>query len=144
MSALPAGQDRRASALRFLRFCCVGAAGFVTDTGVLMTLVHFGGVDPMVAKALSFAVAVLVTFELNRRWAFERGRDVRPLAAFTAYLAVQGVGFLCNWTVFTACIILLPKPFGSVLGAAVIASAVALVLNYLGAARLVFGDRTVG
>ncbi|HEX4767019.1 MAG TPA: GtrA family protein [Lichenihabitans sp.] len=143
MSALPAEPARRASALRFLRFCCVGAAGFVTDTGILLALVHLGHVDPIVAKAVSFAVAVLVTFDLNRRWAFEGGRDVRPLAAFPAYLAVQGVGFLCNWTVFTACIILLPKPFGSVLGAATIASAVALVLNYLGAARLVFGGRIV-
>ena len=144
MSALSAGQARRASALRFLRFCCVGAAGFVTDTGILMALVHLGHVDPIVAKALSFALAVLVTFDLNRRWAFERGRDVRARTAFPAYLAVQGVGFLCNWTVFTACILLLPKPFGSVLVAAVIASAVALILNYLGAARLVFGDRTAG
>ena len=144
MSALPAGPARRASALRFLRFCCVGATGFVTDTSILMALVHGGHVDPIVAKALSFAVAVLVTFELNRRWAFERGRDVSALTAFPAYLAVQGVGFLCNWTVFTACVVLLPQPFGSVLGAAVIAAAAALVLNYLGAARLVFGDKAAG
>ena len=142
-----AGPDRgalaastpKAEAARFLRFCVVGVAGFVADAGVLMLLVHLAGANPIAARLLSFGIAVVVTFELNRRWAFGAIRHGSIPAAFAAYLSVQGLGFLCNLVVYTALILWLPAPFGAPLVCVAAASAVALLVNYSGARRLVFG-----
>lgn len=127
--------------MRFLRFCGAGLAGFVTDTAVLLALVRFGHVNPSVAKALSFLVAVLLTFELNRRWTFDQGRNER-LAPLASYLAVQCVGFLCNWIAFTLAVSLLPQSIVSVLVAAIFASAAALAFNFIGAENFVFDRKS--
>ena len=134
-----AAPNPKAEAARFLRFCLVGVAGFVADAGVLKLLVHLTGANPIAARLPSFAFAVLVTFELNRRWAFGAIRHGSILAAFAAYVSVQGVGFLSNLAVYTALILWLPAPFDAPLLCLAIASVAALLVNYSGARRLVFG-----
>ena len=129
----------RARTVEFLRFCAVGGVGFLVDASVLEVAVHVFGTDPIRGRLLSFSVAVLATFELNRRWAF-RSRAARPyLAAFASYLGVQGLGFACNILVYTALYLTLPPPDAVPLLCLVIASGVALGVNYAGASVFVFG-----
>ncbi len=135
----PGTTKPRTEAVLFLRFCIVGAAGFVTDAGVLQLLVQAFGANPIAARLLSFSCAVVVTFELNRRWAFGTVRHDRLLTAFAAYLSVQGIGFLCNLAVYAALILGLPAPFDAPLICLAVASAVALLVKYGGARHLVFG-----
>ena len=134
--------NRRSEAHRFLRFCVVGGAGFAVDAAVLVALVHGFGVDPILARVFSFSIAVVVTFELNRGWSFGAIRQQRLFTALATYLAVQGVGFLCNLAVYTAAIFTLPAPFNAPLFCLAIASLAGLVINYAGARHLVF--RTSG
>ena len=133
--------SQKVEAARFLRFVVVGTAGFLADTGVLLAIVHASGINPVIAKMLSFGVAVVLTFELNRRWAFGNVRHENLRTAFAAYLGVQSTGFLCNSAAFALSIYLLPVPFNNILLCSVIASALALFVNYAGAKHLVFGIR---
>jgi putative flippase GtrA len=53
-----------------LRFAVVQGVGLAIDVGLLFTLVHDAGVPHLLAQALVFPVASVVTFVLSRRWAF--------------------------------------------------------------------------
>jgi hypothetical protein len=57
----------------------------------------------------------------------------------TTYLAVQGIGFLCNLAVYTVAIFTLRAPFNAPLFCLAIASFAGLVINYAGTKHLVFG-----
>ena len=118
----------------FLRFCAVGAAGFVADAGVLALLVHGLRLDPIAARVVSFAVAVTLTFELNRAWAFGRADKRRRIEAFAAYLGVQGLGFACNLAVYTALFLVLPPPLNAPILCLGLAAMVGLGVNYAGVA----------
>ncbi|MGI3903975.1 MAG: GtrA family protein [Janthinobacterium lividum] len=128
--------------LQFLRFCVVGAVGFIVDAGVLLIEVHAFHVDPIWGRLVSFAIAVLTTFEFNRRWAFKQ-RGARPyLMALASYLGVQGLGFACNFSLYTLLYLALPPGYNAPLFCLAIASLVALSVNYAGASLVVF--RTKG
>ncbi len=129
---------RTVLASSFGRFCIVGAIGFVVDTAVLMSLVRLAALPPVPAKILSFAVALLVTFQFNRMWAFAAVRHGSVVRAFAAYLGVQGAGAACNLATFALCTLVLPQGLLWLGLGAVLASMSALLVNYLGASRFVF------
>src|SRR5262249_9205064 len=54
----------------FMRFCCAGGLGFVIDFTVLKSVVHLG-VNPIAARCVSFSVAVVATWLVNRIWTFK-------------------------------------------------------------------------
>jgi putative flippase GtrA len=127
----------------FMRFCCVGGLGFTIDFTVLKTVVHLG-LNPIGARFVSFSVAVVATWLVNRAWTFKAhptsggGALIRE---FASYLAVQGVGFAANFSVYSAMVIGIPALNGRLLPPAIAGTAVGMVLNYLGAKHLVFRRR---
>ena len=124
--------------MQFLRFCAVGAIGFIVDAGVLLIEVHAFGVDPIWGRLMSFSVAVLTTFEFNRCWAFRRQGDHPYLAALASYLGVQGLGFACNFGIYTVLYLALPPRYNAPLLCLAVASLIALTVNYAGASLVVF------
>lgn len=125
----------------FPRFCVIGAVGFAVDGAVLLGLIRGVSADPLAARLASFACAVLVTFECNRRWTF-RGAVQHPyIAELAAYLGVQGVGFACNFFIYASCYLALRPSTAAPLASLAIASAAALVVNYAGACLFVFPTR---
>lgn len=124
--------------MQFLRFCVVGGAGFVTDAGVLWICVHALAINPLSARCVSFALALLVTFLLNKTWAFRDRARRRDKTSLPTYVAVQGVGFLCNYAIYSLLYLTLPPPLNAPLLCLTVASAAALIVNYLGVSRLVF------
>ena len=131
----------RGGAGQIVRFGVVGAIGFCVDETILQVLIRIGGLDPVAARFGSFGCAVVVTFELNRRWAFATAAPEPRLRRFVRYIGVQGIGFACNLAIYTGCYLLLPVPFNDPSLALVIASAVALVVNFFGARLVVFRQR---
>lgn len=130
----------RIGKLAFLRFCAVGAIGFLVDAGVLLVAIAIG-LGPVGGRLLSFAVAVLTTFELNRRWAF-RGRGERPFfPALATYIGVQGLGFVLNFGTYALLLLGLRPPYNHPLMCLVVASVLALLINYVGASVWVFRER---
>jgi putative flippase GtrA len=134
----------RAEVSRFLRYCVVGAAGFITDAAVLLALAHGFAMNPLLARVFSFSLAVMLTFALNQHWTFEGGTRRGLIASFVAYLGVQGVGFVCNAAIYAIAILALPPPFNAPLFSLAIASGVALAVNYGGARKLVFDANASG
>jgi putative flippase GtrA len=134
----------RAELTRFLRYCVVGTAGFITDATVLLALVHGFAMNPLLARVFSFSLAVMLTFALNQHWTFPAGRRQGLIASFATYLGVQGLGLACNAAIYAVAILALPAPFNAPLFALAIASAVALAVNYGGAKRLVFNVEARG
>jgi putative flippase GtrA len=127
----------------FMRFCCAGGLGFVVDFTVLKTVVHLG-LNPIGARCISFSVAVVVTWLVNRAWTFKAHTMAGPRALvreFAGYLAVQSVGFAANFSVYTAMVIGIPALNGRLLPPAIAGTAVGLLVNYFGAKHLVFRRR---
>lgn len=120
-----------------LRFGGVGSIGFVIDGGLLWLLMT-AGVDPYLARGLSFPVAVLATWWLNRAWTFDTaGRD-RPGRQFSRYLMVQLAGVTGNYLVYAIVL----HGFGTdrltaFLGFA-LGSVAGMFINFFGARHAVF------
>lgn len=124
---------------QILRYGMVGGVGFVADAGVLYALTA-GGTDFYLARLASFAVALTVTWALNRRWTFGHRGRAGLAKSYAGYLAVQLGGAAANFLVYAGVLRLIPAtPVNAVLALAC-GSAVGLVVNFTGA-RLVFAPR---
>ncbi len=124
--------------VQFLRFCIVGAVGFVTDGGVLYALVK-AGFDPFLARFASFPAAVTVTWFFNRVWTFAaHGNGGSAHRQYLGYFIVQLVGALVNYIFYAATLSFMEPTAGNALKALAVGSAVGLIVNYGGARLLVF------
>ncbi len=130
--------DRPFSQLR--RFLGVGAIGFVVDASVLTALVVGWGQDPYRARGLSFALAVTVTWYLNRRWAFASRANRRKTAEYGRYIAIQLTGAIINLSVYTACLGVDPALRAYPAVPLAIGAGVAMIFNFLGAKYFVFAN----
>ncbi|MEM8537648.1 MAG: GtrA family protein [Pseudomonadota bacterium] len=132
----------RSLSQQIVRFSVVGVVGFVVDGGALWLLVG-AGVNPYLARLLSFPVAVIVTWALNRSWTFGvigQGSKGRQLGR---YFAVQVTGAAANYLIYAAVISLFGKGGVVVFAGFALGSAVGAVINFVGARSIAFRT-TVG
>ena len=71
--------------VQLLKFCAVGATGYVVNLGVFTVLVEGFDAHYLVAATISFLVAVTNNYTWNRVWTFRRERG---------HYAHQGIRFL--------------------------------------------------
>lgn len=129
--ATPAAGQRARSLREVLNFLVVGGVGFIVDATILTGLTLYAAWSPWLARIPSFAVAVFVTWALNRRHTFpDRGLQHRSTEAFF-YLAIQGGGALINLGIFWICLELQPQLVKVPVIALAFGSAGGLVFNYL-------------
>jgi putative flippase GtrA len=139
LSALPiVGTLARRFDPAFLRFGVVGAAGFAVDYGVLHAMVAFAGVGPYVGRFVSFPVAVLATWLLNRTFTFRQPTAHGPLRQAMVYAAVQGAGGVVNIAVYSAALALVPSLKDLLIVPLACGSAAGLCLTFLGAKHIAF------
>ena len=74
-------QNRSARALRraenwveLVKFCLVGASGYLVNLAVYVALLHGAGLHYLSAAACSFLVAVTNNYSWNRLWTFRAQR----------------------------------------------------------------------
>jgi len=86
-------ESNRREVKRFAKFAMVGVAGSVTDFTVLNVMVQVFGASLLLANTLSFTVAVMQNFTLNRFWTFpeSRTRDARRQLAQFAVVSIIGL-----------------------------------------------------
>jgi len=123
------------------RFGVVGTVGFLADALVL-TVGLYAGTGPWLGRALSYVVAVTVTFGLNRAWTFRTADRSRPVAQdWGLFALVNLVGFACNYGTYAALIAGVPlvRQF-PVLGVAA-GSLAGMAGNFLLSRRYVFRSR---
>lgn len=122
---------------RLQRFALVGAAGFCVDAGILTWLMGAGW-SILLARLVSFSMAVTATWLLNRSWTFQDSSVVVVGRQYALYTAIQVLGALINLSIFTL-LITLYVPFRNwpwiPLGAAAF---FALAFNYVATHRLIF------
>ncbi len=126
---MPTANEVLQELIRVLRFGSVGLGGFAVDAAILMLMVEKLHSGPFAGRAVSAPIAILFTFALNRHWSFATLKKPPIGSAFASYISVQGAGFLCNFAVYSAAMLVVPGP----IDALVIASATAMIVNYLGA-----------
>ena len=85
--------------MQVLRFGVVGGLAFVVDGGVLWLLIR-AGATPYAARVLSIAVAIVVTWALNRTLTF---RTAAPPSwrEFAAYAVQSLAGALVNYAIYS-------------------------------------------
>lgn len=77
---------------QLMRFCAVGASGYGVNLAVFVAA-HTGlDLEPVIAAAYAFTVAVTSNFVLNRRWTFAATGGSRRLQA-PRYFAVSLAAF---------------------------------------------------
>lgn len=127
-------------ASRFLRFCIVGAVGYLIDAGVLLLARDALGLDLYSGRLLSYLAAATATWFLNRRFTFAVARRA-TIREWAAYLLANGVGALVNYAVYAAAILASDTMRAWPALAVAAGSLAGLAVNY-GANRFyVFADR---
>lgn len=81
---------------RIFRFVVTGGTGFVVDAGVLSLVMWLTPAGPIWARCVSFPVALLVTWLMNRSWSFGDRQRPRFSAELAGYVTIQVIGFLVN------------------------------------------------
>ena len=131
-----------ASYPRLFRFALVGGVGFIVDATVLTLLVNGLGYDHYASRAVSFSLAVTVTWLLNRRWVFQAGSPTGR--EYSGYFAVQLLGAFINLGVYVLVIELVPALAAIPVVPLAVGSAVAMFSNFLLARRFVFRQTVAG
>lgn len=127
---------------RLVRFALVGGVGFIVDATALTLLVNGLGYGHYVSRAVSFSLAVTVTWLLNRRWVFQAGSPSGR--EYSGYFAVQLLGAFINLGVYVLVIEIVPSLAAIPVVPLAVGSAVAMFSNYLLARRLVYRHTEVG
>jgi dolichol-phosphate mannosyltransferase len=77
---------------QLVRFCLVGATGLAVDTAVLALFTESVRIDPRAAAVPAFAVAVIWTYTMNRRWTFRSAAGRRVGFSFPVFVGVCAGG----------------------------------------------------
>lgn len=121
---------------RFMTFAAIGAVGFAVDGGLLVTLLPSFG--PYLGRAFSFAVAVSVTWGLNRHVTFRNEKNMNWRAELARYVSTQLIGALVNFAIYLAAVAAVPVFSRYPLAALTLGACGGLATNYLLARRVVF------
>ena len=99
---------------RFTKFVIVGTIGFILDFGTLTFLIEVvnlpglvaentpfsAGVGLVLANTISFSLAVLSNFTLNRYWTYPESRTKKKRLQLPQFALVSIVGLLINNIIF--------------------------------------------
>jgi len=122
----------------FVSFIFVGGTGFVCDLIILQTLLFFADMDPISARLISFSVAITITWFLNRNITFKSAKSTNKTKEWFKYTIVNSLGGGINLLIYMLLVSSDINHFSSPLIALSIASAVALIFNFISNKILVF------
>ena len=114
------------------RFALVGVVATGIHYSILLALVHGADTGPAIATTIGYAVSIVFSYVLNRRFTFHVAAPIA--ASFIKFTLLYGIGAGLNaWIVHA-----LTDMDAALIAAQLIASAAVLVWNYLGARFVVF------
>jgi putative flippase GtrA len=129
--------SQRKNWLQLLRFCLVGASGYVVNLAVYTLLLKGADVHYLAAATGSFLVAVTNNYTWNRLWTFRGQRG---------HVAYQGIRFLVVSTIALCANLLVLHLLVSFGVGKVLAQAIAIMLvtpwNFVGNKLWSFGSRS--
>jgi putative flippase GtrA len=126
---------------RIAKFVIVGGVGFVVDAAVLTFALQRLTSSVYAARALSFTVAVIATWLLNRTFVFASG-DARTIAAeYGRYLSTQVAAALANLLVFIGLVEAIPALISMPVVPLAVGAVLGAIVNYMGSAHWVFAPK---
>lgn len=85
---------------RFVRFAIVGTIGAVVDFGFFNVFAHLLHLNPVLSSVVSFSLAVINNFTLNRIWTYPDSRS-KPLGyQLMLFAAINIVGLAIRTPLF--------------------------------------------
>lgn len=84
--------------LQFIKFCIVGTLGMIIDIGFLNLLHKVFNLNVYFSATISFILAVINNFLLNRHWTFKglKMKEKSPPRQFTFFVMVSIIGLGIN------------------------------------------------
>ena len=122
------------SLTQFGRFAVVGGLGFIVDSCVTLSLIH-RGIDPYTARIFAIALAMMVTWRLNRALTFSASGSNQATEGIR-YFTVAIIAAVLNYMIYAGLVFSFPTL--SPLIAIVIAIGSVTLLSFMGYRRLVF------
>lgn len=132
-------------AKQFAAFGAIGTVGFVVDAGVLTLLSQAAGIDIYLSRLVSFTVAVLVTWLLNRSLVFKtrHAESRQKRRELGRYFLVQAGGAIVNLAAFAALVWFYPQLRAIPVVPLAAGAVLALLFNFSGSRLWVFEDHHV-
>jgi putative flippase GtrA len=121
-------------------FSVAGAAGFLVDGAILLTLIKVLHLHPIAGRVFSFMAAVSVTWYLNRTLTFTRPTGRSLLNEGLRYLSSNGVGALLNFSIYSLLVLFSGNILSQPIFALVIASGVAMFFNFFASKYFAFKE----
>ncbi|TSC96520.1 MAG: hypothetical protein Athens071426_474 [Parcubacteria group bacterium Athens0714_26] len=137
---------RMPAILQFAKFLIVGGLNFLIDLGILNLLINLtdisSGTGYSAFKAMSFLVAVINSYFLNKYWTF-KVLGVPKTGEFIKFFTVNLIGFGINVSTASLVVNVIGAPGGVSVklwasAGAAIASMVGLIWNFIGMKFVVF------
>lgn len=128
----------RARITEILRFGVVGTIGFLVDAAVLTLLTSVFAWTPALARAVSFPLALSVTWLTNRCWTFAHGRSKPAGRQYLQYAAIQFMGTTLNLSIYLVLISISDMMRDYPALALAVASTAAMFVNYSLSRRFAF------
>ncbi|MEE3254481.1 MAG: GtrA family protein [Chloroflexota bacterium] len=140
---------------RFVKFSIVGVIGFIIDTGALNIMIGYLGMSTgllrLVAKTISFSLALTSNFFWNRYWIYPESRSKSVRVQAVQFTVVNLIGLALNLLIFgsvsSALIPTFQNYYGSQIGlilgtnaGQVAAVAVVLFWNFFANRYWTYGD----
>ena len=111
-------------------FVFIGTIGFLVDAGLTQSGASLLGLPPIVARIPAIALAIFVTFLLNKRFTF-KGTEKKFWLALCSYTLSQGAAQSVNFGVYTMMILLVPALKSFLFLAVAAGSISAMALSFL-------------
>lgn len=125
----------------FWRFGLVGIGGLFVDMTVLYVAIWGMGMSPLLAKMLSFLVAVTFTWWMNRLYTFGvSGKSL--LHEWATFLTTNAFGGAVNLAVYTLMVMRFLPYFWMPALATAVGSLSGLLFNYMSSLHIVFKPKT--
>ena len=124
---------------RLLRFGAVGLAAALVDLGGMQALIVLG-LPALAARAVSLPLAMLVAWQLNRRFTFAASRRAAAVEG-ARYMLVAAAAALTNYLVFAAAMSAIPIMWHVL--AAIVSTSVSMWVSFLGFQRFAFAAKAL-
>ncbi|WP_167730640.1 GtrA family protein [Terasakiella sp. SH-1] len=122
---------------QLLGFLVTGGLAFMLDGGILQALVTGLEMSPFTARSISFSIAVVFTWLMNRKISFKVSTPL-SFKEFFGYLSTQSFGLSINVGVYTAVIFTVELAQTYPFFALIPATALSMVFNFVAMKYLVF------
>jgi len=125
---------------KLIRFCIVGAIGFLIDSGVLYLLIRNADMNPYSARLISFLSSATTTYVLNRSFTFSIGlKGEARHREWAVYVILMLAGGALNYGVYSLCIAFSKVMYAQPVLAVAVGSLAGLALNFSTSQRLFLG-----